>query len=79
MRVTLTTRISGTRDGHKWPDMGETVDLPAAEAADLVELGLAVPVPSVDAGQPETADTVPDGETTDLPAKPKARTRKATA
>lgn len=45
MIVRMTVRLSGTRNGQDWPGIGETVDLPDAEAADLCAAGLAVPEP----------------------------------
>jgi hypothetical protein len=71
----MTTRISGTRDGHKWPDQGETIDLPDEEAVTLVDLGLAIVAPA--AKPAEVAAATPEGETaTATPAKAQ-RTRKA--
>jgi len=76
----MITRISGTRNSVKWPDQGETIDLPDDEAATLVELGLAVPAAApVKAAPTEVADATPEGETaTATPRKP-GRPRKATA
>ncbi|RSN64035.1 hypothetical protein DMH12_04495 [Streptomyces sp. WAC 04229] len=41
MRVRMKATISGTRDGKSWPERGESVDLPEAEAKQLVAAGLA--------------------------------------
>ncbi|HET7329160.1 MAG TPA: hypothetical protein VFJ14_17955 [Nocardioidaceae bacterium] len=61
MRVTMTTRVSGTRDGERWPPIGDTIDLPTDEAEALIDAGLAEP-----AGKPhkndETTDEAPKGE-----------------
>jgi hypothetical protein len=36
--------ITGTRNGDEWPARGQEIDLPDAEAVDLLNAGLAVPV-----------------------------------
>lgn len=41
MRVKLLVNVSGTRDGVEWPARGSEVDLPEAEARDMVAAGLA--------------------------------------
>lgn len=41
-RIVLAAEISGTRDGKAWPAIGSEVDLPDAEAADMVKAGSAV-------------------------------------
>jgi len=43
MRVTMKASVSGSRDGKSWPAIGETVDLPDEEAANLCTAGIAVP------------------------------------
>ena len=45
MRVRLLVGITGTRNGVDWPRIGESIDLPDVEAADLVTAGLAEPEP----------------------------------
>lgn len=64
---------TGFRDGAEWPAVGDTLDVPAAEADDLERIGIAerVAVPAKVA--PEKA-TAPAAETA---AAPKPRTRKA--
>lgn len=32
MKVKVLQQITGTRDGKRWPPVGETMDLPPAEA-----------------------------------------------
>jgi hypothetical protein len=44
MLIKLTTQITGTRDGVDWPAVGETIDVPDSEAADMIAAGLAVEV-----------------------------------
>lgn len=53
MKVQMKSRISGTRDGQDWPEIGEVVDLPDTEAVDLLNAGLAQ-VPGEDEGAPVT-------------------------
>jgi hypothetical protein len=43
MKVKMLVSISGTRDGAKWPEHGEIVDLPDAEASEYVAQGIAQP------------------------------------
>ena len=54
MRVTMKAAITGTRDGRPWPNPGTTVDLPDAEARDLLRSGLAVETATRE-GRPERA------------------------
>ena len=44
MKVRMLVRISGTRNGAKWPDPGETLDVSAGEAEDLERIGAGVRV-----------------------------------
>lgn len=39
MRVQMKQRIGGNRNGEAWPDVGETIDLPDHEAADMIAAG----------------------------------------
>lgn len=41
MRVKMKVQLSGTRNGKPWPSMGETLDLPAEEAAQMCASGMA--------------------------------------
>lgn len=45
-RVKMTQRLSGTRDGEQWPDVGGELDVPDAEAETLEALGHAERVAS---------------------------------
>jgi hypothetical protein len=74
MRVTLTAPISGLRDGRPWPATGESIDLPADEAEQLVRLGVATE--GKPAKSSETTDAPPAGETTDAPPPKPKRARK---
>lgn len=40
--VRMRALISGSRNGKKWPKPGETIDVPEAEAAQLIAQGIAV-------------------------------------
>lgn len=66
MKVELLVTLTGTRNGQEWPAKGSVVDLPDAEALDMLNAGLARPV----AAEPETAAVAP----TETP-EPKARKR----
>jgi hypothetical protein len=43
MRIVMREQISGTRNEQPWPPVGEEIDLPDDEAAELVERGVAEP------------------------------------
>lgn len=58
--VKMVRQISGSRDGKDWPKPGETIDVPADEAKQLIANGNAVD-PS--AGREEKAVVKPDVET----------------
>lgn len=64
MKIRMLTRIEGTRNGVRWPEAGETVDLPDGEARDLIAAGLAKATSEPKVEQPEKA------------VAPKATTRK---
>lgn len=74
MRVTLTAPISGLRDGEPWPAVGESIDLPADEAEQLVRLGVATE--GKPAKSTEVADAPPAGEVADAPPPKPKRARK---
>lgn len=42
MKIIMRAAISGTRDGATWPPPGGEIDVPDAEAADLITACLAV-------------------------------------
>lgn len=65
--VQMVAGISGTRNGQDWPAPGCTLDVPAAEAAELIAAGLAV------AGPQKAAVTPPREERA---VAPRAETRK---
>lgn len=54
MKVQMIGTVSGTRDGLDWPKPGQTIDLPADEAAQLIANKLARP--AKDAPREERAD-----------------------
>lgn len=72
MKVTMIVKLSGSRDGQDWPDVGEDLDVPNDEAVQLLGTGLAR---AVKASAPEKATADPVVETA-AKAKPVARNRK---
>ena len=44
--------LTGTRNGEPWPAVGQEIDLPDEEGAQLCSQGMAIPVPT---GDVETA------------------------
>lgn len=85
MRVEMTTKIGGTRNGEEWPDKGGVVDLPDHEALDLIAAGYAKEASDVEAPveAPEPAedgDEAPasDGDAPE-PAEPVKPARKRPA
>lgn len=45
MLVRMKVHVSGTRNGLRWPPVGDVVELPDSEGARLCAAGLAVPEP----------------------------------
>lgn len=45
MRVRLTYKLDGLRNGEPWPVVGGVIDVPTSEAINLISHGYAVPVP----------------------------------
>lgn len=74
MKVRMNVSITGTRNGVDWPKAGGVIDIPANEAVDMLNAGLAVAVK--DAPVVESATVEPVAERTTVPAK---RSRKAKA
>ena len=74
MEFVMRGRISGARDGLDWPDVGGSIDVPAAEAHDLVAMGLAA---YADDDAPLEAAVAPKAETAADALKPTRRTRKS--
>lgn len=68
MKVTMRVRISGTRDGVDWPGIGESIDVPDAEGADLCAQGYAVP-----AGAPQPEDARASEALVETRKTPRAR------
>jgi len=64
MQVKMIAQLTGTRDGEDWPRVGATIDLPDAEAADLVMNGYAVDPTDVEDDDVEDDDV----ETADAPS-----------
>ena len=57
MKVRLLVSLSGTRDGQPWPPMGNEMDLPDAEARDMITALQAVPVTEHRRAETATAPT----------------------
>ena len=49
MKVRMIADVSGTRDGKDWPKRGELVDIPDAEARDLIVARVAAEADDKDA------------------------------
>ncbi len=81
MRVSMSTQISGTRDGAAWPPSGSVIDLPDDEAVALVKAGMATP--ARDAAPAEHTIAKPAAEqataTPETSAKPRKRAAKKVA
>jgi hypothetical protein len=45
MKVRLTYKLEGLRNGQRWPAVGGEIDVPTSEAINLISHGYAVPVP----------------------------------
>ncbi|MFD4660832.1 hypothetical protein ACFWP2_35045 [Kitasatospora sp. NPDC058444] len=61
MRVRMLVQISGTRNGQDWPPPGAVLDLPEAEALQLVAHRNAAVVEEQDDPEAEQDDTDPEG------------------
>ncbi|MEU7293335.1 hypothetical protein AB0A76_09045 [Streptomyces exfoliatus] len=73
MRIRMRVKISGTRDGVEWPDKGGFVDLPDAEAAQLLRDRVAEPLPALPVE--ETATATNDAEQA-APARRRTQAKK---
>jgi hypothetical protein len=62
-KIEIVARISGSRDGVDWPAVGETLTVPAEEAADLVRLGFARIVEVKAVKEPVERAVAPKAET----------------
>lgn len=71
--VRMKTGITGYRDGQPWPAVGETIELPEAEAAGLVANGYAVLAsdPDTDAAQVEALAAEAEADRLDAEHKAK--------
>lgn len=74
MKVKMIVSITGTRDGQDWPAAGGSIDLPDAEASELIAAGLATQVDKKTAAVETAAIAAPENA-----AAPKPRARKAAA
>ena len=58
MKVQMVVRISGSRNGVDWPQVGGVFDVPDAEGYDLIFSGIArVPVKRVETATARTPET----------------------
>lgn len=75
-RVVMAVQITGTRNGADWPAIGDVIEVPIEEAADLVRHYLAVP--EVAEELPEEAAIVPEAtpERAIVPKAPRKSARK---
>lgn len=68
MRVRMTTKIGGFRNGEEWPDKGAVIEVPDHEGRDLIAAGYAEEArhgPKTAPGDDETAPTGDDGAPSD--------------
>ena len=70
MKVRMKQKITGTRAGKEWPNIGDTIDVPDSEAADLIRIDAAEPV-----GR-EAAVVQPAATETATAPRPRGRPRK---
>lgn len=66
MKIRMLVDMSGTRNGRRWPGRGASVEIPAAEAARLIDSGLAEEIS--DTEPPVEKATAPPAEVTMPPA-----------
>ncbi|MFG3180058.1 hypothetical protein ACGFZC_34070 [[Kitasatospora] papulosa] len=79
MKVRMKVTVSGTRDGEPWPEKGKTVDLPDAEARQLLAGGLAEEpdAEAADASPQVEEATAPPAETATLTSRKPAAAKTA--
>ncbi|ASN39002.1 hypothetical protein CGQ24_08225 [Arthrobacter sp. 7749] len=70
--IRMRASLSGSRDGKKWPARGEVLEVPEAEAKQLIAQGIAEAADAV-----ETATLEAKAETATVPAKTVAQVRAA--
>ena len=63
MKVRLTYRIDGLRNGLPWPAVGGEIDVPTSEAMNLISHGYAVPVPAPQVQERATVEEQPERAT----------------
>jgi hypothetical protein len=61
MKIKMKVQVSGSRNSEAWPAVGQTLDVPDDEGAELCAAGLASPV--ADKGKTEKAVAEPELET----------------
>ena len=73
MLVKMNVTISGTRNGQAWPQRGETVELPDAEATELVAAGLAEEAKNAAPASTESQVAASGGDEGDTASAPAAK------
>lgn len=71
MKIRMNVQMSGTRNGQRWPAVGETAGIPTGEATHLVASGIAEQVLDEPVTEPEPVTeiaTAPEAEATTPPA-----------
>ncbi len=64
MRVKLLVDISGSRNGEPWPQRGEVMNLPDAEAVDMLNARMAEAMPEVQKVEAATSPVAAEKATT---------------
>lgn len=65
MRVRMTTKIGGYRNGEEWPDKGGTIDLPEHEARSLIAAKYATEIEEEQSADEDATGSADDGPDTD--------------
>ena len=65
-KVTMLAKVSGTRDGVQWPEVGGIIDVSEGEAIGLISGGLAIPYKE---GEPVEFAVVKTAQTEQGPIK----------
>lgn len=70
--IRMRANLSGSRDGKKWPPRGSTLEVPEAEAKQLISQGIAEPA---DALETATLEAAAETATVNAPGKSVAQVR----
>lgn len=77
MLVRMLINITGARNAEPWPAMGETLDVPDHEGADLIAQGYAVDAKAPVADEPDDEGSTVRAESTKSTGTRKAPARKS--